>query len=269
MWFLFRNLQLDCRACLPWISLICSEILFTILAAPFIIIFRVSKKLGYSLMVLVLLTSIFASFAILDSENIFFEPTKLMNASKEYVINYQGNSFVRMGAFFFGLLIGLIAIEGLEKLDDGKTFEYKLAKNVKRSNSIQYIMQFVGLFLIVLTYLLIIPYLDPSNTSQTPYFYIVMAPLGFLVGLALFTMPSFWEGESKSTKFINSVFGWSKWVHLDRISICLYMIAPVVIGFTTYSMQSSIYYDYMTVITYGIGDLFLAYLVSLICAAAF
>ena len=33
-------------------------------------------------MAIVLLTSIFASFAILDSENIFFEPSKLMNASK-------------------------------------------------------------------------------------------------------------------------------------------------------------------------------------------
>lgn len=47
------------------------------------------------------------------------------------------------------------------------------------------------------------------------------------------------------------------------------MLAPVVIGFTTYSMQSSIYFDYMTVITYGIGDLFLAYLLSILCASAF
>ena len=154
-------------------------------------------------------------------------------------------------------------------MDDGKTFEYKLAKNVKRSNAIQYGMQLFGLVFIVWTYLSIIPYLDPSNTSQTPYFYMVMAPFGFLIGLALFTMPSFWEGSAKSTGFINSVLGWSKWVHLDRISMTYYMIAPVVIGFTTYSMQSSIYYDYMTVMTYGIGDLFLAYVVSLVCAASF
>lgn len=72
MWFLFRNLQLDCRVCLPWLSLISSELLFIILAAPFIIIFRVSKKLGYSLLALVIATSIVVSFAILDSENIFF-----------------------------------------------------------------------------------------------------------------------------------------------------------------------------------------------------
>ena len=65
------------------------------------------------------------------------------------------------------------------------------------------------------------------------------------------------------------MLGWSKWVHLDRISLSFYMIAPVIIGFTTYSMQSSIYYDFMTVTTYAIGDLFLAYLVSLVCAAAF
>lgn len=269
MWFLFRNLQLDCRVCLPWLSLLSSEILFTLLAAPFLIVFRVSKKLGYSLLGMVLLTSIFASYAILDSANIFYEPTKLMNASAEFVINYQGNSFVRMGAFFFGLTFGLVAIEGLEKLDDGKTFEYRLAKRVKRSNSLQVGMQLAGTALSLGTYLAIIPYLDPSNRSQTPYFYLIMAPMGFILGWALITLPNFWEGEAKSTKLLNSILGWSKWVHLDRVSMSFYMVAPAVMGFTTYSMQSSIYYDYMTVVTYAVGDLFLAYLISLVCAAAF
>ena len=43
----------------------------------------------------------------------------------------------------------------------------------------------------------------------------------------------------------------------------------MVIGFMTYSMQSSIYYDFLTVGTYLLGDLFLIYLASVVCAAAF
>ena len=192
MWFLFRNLQLDCRACLPWLSLIEAELLFTLLAAPFIIIFRVSKKLGYHLLALVVATSIVVPFAILDKENIIYEPYKLMNASKEFVINYQGNAFVRMGAFFFGLTVGLVAIEGLEKLDNEKTAEYNAAKIVKRSAIAQYILQVLGLFFMLLCYLLIIPYHSTESSSKRPYFYMVMAPLGFLLGLSLFTLPSFW-----------------------------------------------------------------------------
>ena len=56
-----------------------------------------------------------SSYAILDNQNIIFMPTKLMNGQKEYALNYQTNSFVRMGAFFFGLSFGLMIIEGLGK----------------------------------------------------------------------------------------------------------------------------------------------------------
>lgn len=38
-----------------------------------------------------------------------------MNGDPEFVIDYQGNSFVRMGAFFTGLMLGLVIIEGLQK----------------------------------------------------------------------------------------------------------------------------------------------------------
>ena len=41
----------------------------------------------------------------------------------------------------------------------------------------------------------------------------------------------------------------------------------MMIGFLTYSMQSSIYYDYFTLFTYMIGDLFLTYLVTILIAA--
>lgn len=117
IWFLFRNMQLDCKTCLPWMSLIASEIFFTILAAPFLIVFRTSKKLGYALFSGLIFLSMIISIAILDSENISFEPYKLMNGRKQFVIDYQANTFVRMGAFFFGLMFGLFMIEGLEKVE--------------------------------------------------------------------------------------------------------------------------------------------------------
>lgn len=118
IWFLFRNLQLDNKICLPWLNLLSSEILFTILAAPFIIIHRTSKKLSIFLFSLIVFTSVIISYSILDSEKIIFEPTKLMNQQAEYGINYQNNAFVRMGAFFFGLMVGLIMLEGLHKDHD-------------------------------------------------------------------------------------------------------------------------------------------------------
>lgn len=79
MWFLFRNLQLDCKACLPWLSLLESEILFTILAAPFIIFYRVNKKLGHALFGLIIFISMLISYAILDDEKILFLPLRLSN----------------------------------------------------------------------------------------------------------------------------------------------------------------------------------------------
>lgn len=112
-WFLIRNVQLDCKLCLPWVSLFATEILFTIISIPFLLIFKSNKKLGYGLFGLLILTSIVISFAILDSDNIVYEPTVLMNGQPEFVIDYQANSFVRMDGFFMGLMLGLLVIEGL------------------------------------------------------------------------------------------------------------------------------------------------------------
>lgn len=53
------------------------------------------------------------SYSILDSENVVYEPSKLMNGQNQFVIDYQASTFVRMGAFFFGLCFGLFIIEGL------------------------------------------------------------------------------------------------------------------------------------------------------------
>lgn len=58
-------------------------------------------------------------------------------------------------------------------------------------------------------------------------------------------------------------------MHLDRISLVFYMIGPMVIAYSAYNMQSNIYFDFTTVATYAIGDLVIAYILSLIVAAAF
>lgn len=115
IWFVFRNLQLDCKVCLPWFTLLEADLLFTLLSAPLIILFRTSKKIGYALCVLLVLGSIMVSGAILKNEMIIFEPAKLMNGQKEYWIDYQGNAFVRMGAYFIGVAVGVGVTEAQER----------------------------------------------------------------------------------------------------------------------------------------------------------
>ena len=72
MWFLFRNLQLDCKVCLQWFWVLEADILLTLLAAPLFIIYRTKRWLGYTVLGLVVLNSLFVSYAILLSENILF-----------------------------------------------------------------------------------------------------------------------------------------------------------------------------------------------------
>lgn len=110
IWFLFRNMQLDCKKCLPWMSIFSAELFFILVSAPFLLIFKTSKKLGYGLFALIIANSMLDSYAILDSHKVIYEPAKLMNGQKEFVLNYQTNTFVRMGAYFYGLLFGLFII---------------------------------------------------------------------------------------------------------------------------------------------------------------
>eukprot|EP00919_Chromeraceae_sp_WS-2016_P026177 GHVR01061918.1.p2 GENE.GHVR01061918.1~~GHVR01061918.1.p2 ORF type:complete len:111 (-),score=0.58 GHVR01061918.1:1475-1807(-) len=90
----------------------------------------------------------------------------------------------------------------------------------------------------------------------------------FILGLFLFILPSFWQGESRVTLFINSLLGWSWWAPLDNLSLTFYMVAPMVIGFTTYSMQNSIYYDLETIVIYLSADLALIIIISLLALSA-
>lgn len=96
-------------------------------------------------------------------------------------------------------------------------------------------------------YLLIIPYLSvvgPTETRSQAHAYIVFAPFGFLIGLVLFLLPCFWQGENKLTVVINKVLNAGVWDSLDKMTIAFLGLGPVVIGFTTYSMQNSIYFDF-------------------------
>lgn len=64
------------------------------------------------------------------------------------------------------------------------------------------------------------------------------------MGLVVFLLPCLLQGESKLTVFLNRVLGARIWNSLEKMSIGFLVIGPVVIGFTTYSMQNSIYFDF-------------------------
>lgn len=57
------------------------------------------------------------------------------------------------------------------------------------------------------------------------------------------------------------------WSSFDKFSISFYLMSPLVIGFTTYSLQSSIYYSMESVFLLLIGDLVLSLFLSLIMAS--
>jgi hypothetical protein len=116
IWFLFRHLQLDTNVCLPWLWILEAEIFLTLISAPFIIIFRIKKNLGYGLLGMICAVSLVVGFSILDGQGILFEPTKLFNMQKEYTIGYQTNTVVRAAAFFLGVIYGFFVLEGLEKI---------------------------------------------------------------------------------------------------------------------------------------------------------
>uniref|UniRef100_A0A1J3JS08 Uncharacterized protein n=1 Tax=Noccaea caerulescens TaxID=107243 RepID=A0A1J3JS08_NOCCA len=65
VWFIFRSLQFDGKACLPWLWIMEADIFLTLLAAPFFIIYRTKKSLGYGLFGLLMLVSIVVGFAVL------------------------------------------------------------------------------------------------------------------------------------------------------------------------------------------------------------
>lgn len=140
---------------------------------------------------------------------------------------------------------------------------------MRKTSILQIVLQTVGSLLMLLNFLLIIPYLDKNSSNKKPYAYLIFSPFFFIVGLALFLLPSLWEAENVGVRLVNRIFGWKKFVHIDRISMTLLMISPMVIGLSTYGMQSSILYNWSTLTTYMVADLLAIYLLSLLIAPSF
>lgn len=67
IWFVFRNLLLDCKICLPWFTLLQTDLLLTLLALPLVLLFRMSKKIGYFLILVLISGSVYVSSAILST----------------------------------------------------------------------------------------------------------------------------------------------------------------------------------------------------------
>jgi membrane protein CcdC involved in cytochrome C biogenesis len=92
-----------------------------------------------------------------------------------------------------------------------------LAKNVRRKVWVQNLLHSIGIAIMISAYLLIIPFLSITNSSQdqsNAYTYLILAPFLFLIGLVLFILPSFWQGESAISRLVNSVLGLNLWNHL-------------------------------------------------------
>jgi hypothetical protein len=51
------------------------------------------------------------------------------------------------------------------------------------------------------------------------------------------------------------------------MSVAFFIFGPMVIGFTTYSMQNAIYFDLETIIVYFFGDAVLIYIISLLAVS--
>lgn len=81
-------------------------------------------------------------------------------------------------------------------------------------------------------------------------------------------MPCFLQGENKLTVFLNRALGSRLWTSLERMSVGFLLIGPVVIGFTTYSMQNSIYFDFETVFVYFLGDSVIIYILTLLAVSS-
>ena len=87
-----------------------------------------------------------------------------MNGQKEFWIDYQGNAFVRMGAFYVGVLFGLIVAEGEGTDRDGyqeveRSWEGRICDFFSRRAVGQLVLSVGGLALMVYCYVLIRPYL--------------------------------------------------------------------------------------------------------------
>lgn len=67
---------------------------------------------------------------------------------------------------------------------------------------------------------------------------------------------------------LNKFLNLGLWDTLDKMTPGFLGLAPVVIGFTTYSMQNSIYFDFETIVIYFLGDAVIIFVVALLAVSA-
>lgn len=163
---------------------------------------------------------------------------------KEFTINYQTNTIVRISPYFLGILFSLIMSDYKSSEDDKKN---RLLKLIAGNKVVQLVTHLIGLGVMVAMSFIIMPYLEivgPLNLRSDAYTYLAFIGLSFLVGLILFLLPCCLSCDNVVTNLINNFLKLSIWNSLDKMTMGFLALGPVVIGFTTYSMQNSIYFDF-------------------------
>jgi hypothetical protein len=106
-----------------------------------------------------------------------------------------------------------------------------------------------------------------DDSQKSAYWFITLSPMIFIIGLAMFILPSFWQVEKGVAQYITRFFGWSGWSSFENVAGCCLAIGPAIMGFTTFSSQNNIYFDFETITVYLLGNLLLTYVFALFLCA--
>jgi hypothetical protein len=79
---------------------------------------------------------------------------------------------------------------------------------------IQNLLHGFGIAIMIVVLSMVSLYFDRDNrvTKKTSaYWFLTLSPAAFLIGFAMFLLPSFWQVEAGLSYYINKIFGWSGW----------------------------------------------------------
>lgn len=68
--------------------------------------------------------------------------------------------------------------------------------------------------------------------------------------------------------FLSRFLGSKTWRTVEKMSITFLLLGPTVIGFTTYSLQNGIYFDFETVFVYFVGDWVITVILTVLVMSA-
>lgn len=161
-------------------------------------------------MALIPAISILYSVLLLENKDIAFYPSVIFNNSTDYSIVFQMNTLVKSAPFVIGLFFGIVFVNALDKIEgDGtRSNEFKFGKIIKKSVILQYVLQFIGLVLVNVSFWLIVPTFDDPKSSFT-WFFLSTTPTLFCIGLGILITPSILGGTGAITQFINALLGTS------------------------------------------------------------